>query len=130
MPPLKSFHLYLHGKRIDWGLLGLVAHVNHGIDTTSTTDKHLSFILRIQIQKYIPAQESRLQSKSTRQPGLFIHGKQTFDRSMCDVGRSQHGHLSRHTNPVISTKSGSFSTYPFSIHIGLYRIFIKIMYRI
>ena len=41
-------------------------HVYHGIDSSGTTDKHLSFILRIQIQKYIPAQESRLQSESPR----------------------------------------------------------------
>ena len=69
--------------------------------TTRATDKYLSFVLAIQIEKILTAHKTRFHTLRTGKASFFIARKDTFYRSVFNCIISQQGQFHCHADTVI-----------------------------
>ena len=73
-------------------------------------------VLKSGVQKNITAHKTFLQGKSSGKSGLFVYGKQTFQRTMFDAVVSQNSQLGSYTDTVVGSEGSAFGFQPFTVN--------------
>ena len=100
---LEAIYRDLGEKGVGVCLFGIVAHNPRSAHSAGTSDKHLAFVLTIEVQKDITFDKSRLNTESTGHTGFFVHGKETFDRTVFHAFIIQNGQRGSHSDAIVRT---------------------------
>ena len=97
-----------------------------GVFTTSTSNKELAFVFRIEIDKIFSFQKSRFQSESSSHSRFLIFCEEAFHWSMLYIRVDGQGQSHSHSYSIISAQSCSFGFHPVAFNIGLNRLGVEI----
>ena len=126
----QSLHCHTEKEITFWSRYHRTRIYRSSSRTSGTTDKEFSVVFRIQINQDISIHETFFQCKRTCQARFLIHRKQTLQRSVLHIVRSQHRQFGRHTDTIVGTQRSTLCLEPFSVDIRLNRILLKIVFRI
>ena len=98
-----------------------------GVLSAGTSDEDLAFVLAVEVDENLPAEEAFFYLKSTGHTCLFVDGDEAFDGAVLDVVGGQDGQRCSYADTVISTECSALGAQPLTVDNGLDRVVVEVV---
>jgi len=128
MPSPESLQAQFIGRHPLRSLLLPVVACGTHVHSACTANVKFTFILRVQIQKYLSFEYALFKVPGTSHAGFFINREQRLQRAVSKLGIGHRRHGGSHSYTIVSAKRGAFCLNPSLVNPGFNGIFLKVKF--